>query len=176
MRNLIGVLLLAAGGCSSFTVDTDYEPGTDFRKYTTWSWFAGPKPSGSGLDGLTEGRIRAALESQLPKHGLAKGTEGATDLLVAYNVSVTQRLEVTPTTMYYGYGWGHGYVGSSYGGEVRTYDEGTLIVDFIDAKTKSLIWRGTARGTVYRESSPEERQARIQEAIAGILERYPPAH
>lgn len=174
MKRWMALALLAAGGCSPFSINADYDTTTDFSKFRTWSWFSGPRPPAPDLDGLTEQRIRNAIETQLPKRGLAKGAEG-TDLLVAFHVSVTQRLEVTPTTMSYGYGWGHGYVGTSYGNEVRTYDEGTLLIDLLDAKSKSLVWRGVARATVYRNASPQEREARVQAAVGAILEQFPPA-
>lgn len=177
MKQGIALVLVAMAGCSSFSTDADYDPKTDFSRYHTWTWFTGPKPSGPSLDGLTEQRIRAALEEMLPQVGLTKTADAQADLLVTYHMSVQQRLEVVPTTTMYGYGWGHGYGGyyAGYGSEVRTYDEGTLLVDFIDAKTKGLAWRGVARGTVYRSSTPEEREERIRSAVQAILEQYPPS-
>jgi hypothetical protein len=175
MRRWMILALLAAGGCSPFTISEDYDNKADFSKYKTWTWFVGPKPSGAGLDSLNENRIRTALEAELPLSGLTKAADAAgADLQVAYHASVSQRIDVTPTTVSFGYGWGHGYVGTSYGADVRTYDQGTLIVDLLDAKTKALAWRGTARATVYRDADPEYRTERIREAVQAILERYPP--
>lgn len=174
MRRWTLLAILAVGGCSPYSIDEDYDPSTDFAKFKTWTWFTGPKPSGPSLDDLTEQRIRKAIEGGLPHVGLTKGADGSTDLLVAYHVSIAQRIDVTPTTVSFGYGWGRGYVGTSYGSEVRTYDEGTLLIDLLDAKTKSLVWRGTARATVYRNSTPEEREIRIREAVQLILQQYPP--
>lgn len=173
MRRWILIALLAAGGCSPYSISQDYDTSTDFSTFKTWTWFEGPKPSGPSLDGLTEQRIRKALEAGLPARGLSK-TDGATDLQVTYHLAITQRIEVTPTTVGWGYGWGHGYVGGTYGGDVRTYDEGTLLVDFVETKTKSLVWRGTARATVYRDTTPQERETRIRETIQLILQQYPP--
>jgi len=179
MRCFAALLLLFAGGstlltagCSSFSTSADYDTTTDFSKYRTWTWFEGPKPGGA-LDGLTEKRIRTSLEAELPARGLTKAGDGA-DLLVTYHVSVHQKIAVTPTTMTYGYGWGRGYAGVAYGNEVRVYDEGTLLLDLLDGKTKTLIWRGTARGTVYEGSSPEDREQRIRDAVQQTLAVYPP--
>jgi hypothetical protein len=168
------LLLLILGGCSTYTTNADYDTSVDFSKYRTWSWFTGPRPSGPGSDQLIENRIRSSIEAELPLRGLAKGAEGATDLMVSFNLSIAQRIEVTPTTATVGYGWGHGYVGYSTGNDVRTYDEGTLIIDLIDAKTKSLVWRGTAQATVYRDTTPDERTARVRGAVQAILDHYPP--
>lgn len=51
------------------------------------------------------------------------------------------------------------------------YTEGTLIVDFVDAKTSTSIWRGTARGTI---GSAQRNQQKIQEAIRKMLATIPP--
>ena len=60
MRRLIPLLaLVAAAGCTPpLTVDNDYDPGTDFAKYKTWTWLPGAKPSEKDIDSLSEQRIR----------------------------------------------------------------------------------------------------------------------
>ena len=81
----------------------------------------------------------------------------------------------------WGYGGGYSY---RYGGyyhlwpsypisyaQVTRYTEGTLIVDFVDAKTATSIWRGTATGTV---GSAQSNQQKIREAIRKMLETIPP--
>jgi hypothetical protein len=55
--------------------------------------------------------------------------------------------------------------------QVTRYTEGTLIVDFVDAKTATSIWRGTATGTI---GSAQSNQQKIQEAIRKMLESIPP--
>ena len=50
-----------------------------------------------------------------------------------------------------------------------------LVVDFVDPREKDLIWRGTASGSVDPHRTPEERTARVQEAVWKMLDQYPPA-
>jgi hypothetical protein len=54
---------------------------------------------------------------------------------------------------------------------VIRYTEGTLIVDFVDAKTSTSIWRGTATGTI---GSAQRNQQKIQETIRKMLATIPP--
>lgn len=165
--------LLAAAGCTPpLTVDSDYEVSTDFSKYKSWSWLPGMRPSEKDIDSLTEQRIRAAIEAELPRRGLAKSGESG-DLSAAFHISIQRKIETSSASVGIGYGWGPAHVGVSKS-PTRTIDEGTLVLDLIDAKTKALVWRGTARGTVHKDYSPEERQARIQEAVAYLLQDYPP--
>jgi len=174
MRRLVPMLaLLAAAGCTKpLNVDSDYDPATEFSKYKSWTWLPGAKPSEKDIDSLSEQRIRAAIEAELPRHGLAKAGDGA-DLSVTFQISIQHKIDSSPATVGVGYGWGPAHIGVSKS-PTKSYDEGTLVLDLVDAKTKTLVWRGTAKGTVHKDYSPEERQAHIQDAVALLLEDYPP--
>jgi hypothetical protein len=56
--------------------------------------------------------------------------------------------------------------------QVRTYTEGTLIVDIWDAKKKELVWRGVGSDTV--SSNPESNAKKIDQVVADMFKRYPP--
>jgi hypothetical protein len=76
--------------------------------------------------------------------------------------------------------WGYSYPRYPYGGwyggqvDVYQYNEGTLIVDIVDAKTNQLVWRGTATKTIDESASPEQREANLKEVVSRIFEKYPP--
>ena len=72
----------------------------------------------------------------------------------------------------YGYGYG-GYWGGG-GVDVYQYTEGTLILDLIEAKSKQLVWRGMAQGTIDENASPEQRERRLNEAVMRMLANFPP--
>ena len=63
------------------------------------------------------------------------------------------------------------------GGGVSTihYQQGTLILDFIDPKTKNLIWRGVAEGVVPARTSPEKSEKKINEVVQQMLKKFPPS-
>jgi hypothetical protein len=73
----------------------------------------------------------------------------------------------------YGYGPYGGYWGPG-GVSTYEYEEGSFILDFVDAKSKELIWHGSAKAVVGNEKTPEERQKKIYETVQKILEKYPP--
>jgi hypothetical protein len=54
------------------------------------------------------------------------------------------------------------------------YEEGSLILDFVDPQTKQLIWRGSAKAEVDDVKTPEKREALIDEAVQKILKNFPP--
>jgi hypothetical protein len=53
------------------------------------------------------------------------------------------------------------------------YTEGTLILDLVDAKTKTLAWQGTAQAEVTQEQEPAKRR-RESDCGSRDLMRFPP--
>ncbi len=78
---------------------------------------------------------------------------------------------------FYGYPWGPFYgpsvaaVPETY---VREYEEGSLILDVVDAKAKQLVWRGTAEAELSDNPSASDTRQRIDEAVGQVLSRFPP--
>ncbi len=174
-RAILALALIAAAGCGgpALTIDADYETSTDFSKYKTWSWMAGAKPSEKDIDAISQQRIKDAIEAELPRHGLTKKDEGG-DLSVNYQISVEHKIKASNASVGVGYGWGPAHIGVSKS-PTREWDEGTLILDLVDAQGKTLIWRGTAKGTVNPSNSPEEKKENIRKAVGHLLEDYPPS-
>ncbi|MBK8595439.1 MAG: hypothetical protein IPN83_07595 [Holophagales bacterium] len=44
VRALIAMLALGMAACSTLEMNTDYDPGTDFSRYRTFSFMEGAKP------------------------------------------------------------------------------------------------------------------------------------
>jgi len=175
------LLLATLGGCSGIEVTTDYDPATNFSGYHTYSWIPGHQPRTGDVrldSSLLHDRIREAVEKHLAAKGYQKVEKTSPDFLVTYHVAVQGRLNLT-TMSNYGYapGWRGGYMGGAGGGTttyVNEYDEGSIVVDVVNPTTLHLAWRGTARAEVPKTSTPEERTARIDEAVGKILEKFPP--
>lgn len=55
---------------------------------------------------------------------------------------------------------------------IVNYDEGTLVLDFVDAKTKKLVWRGSANDVV--SNNQKEVLKSLKRAIRKMLAKYPP--
>jgi hypothetical protein len=167
--------------CSGIRVDHDYDPSANFASLQTWAWLPHAGRSGDPrLDNaLLDSRIRAAVESELAAKGYARASSGKPDFQVTYHLSVEGKLAVD--TVYRDYPPGsYGRVGYRRGGwgytetRVREYDEGTLLIDVLQAESGALLWRGSGVATVREESTPEKRTKRINTAVEKILERFPP--
>ncbi|MDH3876136.1 MAG: DUF4136 domain-containing protein [Desulfobacteraceae bacterium] len=182
--------------CSTiYNVQYDYDINVNFARLKTYDWL--PIHEEADISSLDIKRIRNSVNSQLKTKGL-KITSDNPDFLIVVHVGKEQKLNITnwgydygPYGGYWG-GYGYGPYGRSWRGyygpywgywggywepgrvSIYEYEEGSLILDFVDAKTKELIWHGSAKAIVGNEKTPEERQKKIYETVQKILEKYPP--
>lgn len=172
----LAVTLLA---CSSITVQSDYDPEVDFSKYGSYAWIPEPerenKDSITVTDDLLRQRIERAADAALSAKGMRRVPQQDASLLVTEHVSVKQKLRVNTTNYGYGYGrWGY-YGGGYTDTQVDQYEQGTLVIDFIDANSKLLVWRGIAQKRLSKSTTPEENEKRVKQVVDAILAKYPPA-
>lgn len=173
---LAAVLACGVAGCSSVRVSTDYDTGWSFASYRTWNWVPGPRqPTGDPrLDNdLLDRRVRGAVEREMAERGFWK-VEADPDFEVDYHTALASKIRVQAIGSSYGYGPGAWEPIAPGGVYARQYDEGTLIIDVIDAESHELVWRGIAEAEVYPTDSPAAREKKINEAVRKILERFPP--
>ncbi len=178
-RVLAALLVTALCACSTLRVSSDYDPAFDFSGLRSWDWLT-DTPAGT-VDprlptGLVEERIRAALEKHLAARGYQRSGSGTPDFRVGYHAAVEDKVDVRTINRASGYGpgWGAGRGLMTSDTYVREYEQGTLILDVVDSRSNRLVWRGSAQAEVYSYSTPEQREARIDDAVAQILERFPP--
>ena len=167
--SLVSCLLVAVMSCSSvYDVSYDYDKQTNFGGLKTYNWL--PKPPEAEIDSLNLERIRNAVNAQLESRGLRISSENP-DFLIATHAGQKKQTIIIDR----GYGSGP-YWGAWGGGPVKTYsyEEGTLILDFVDAESKNLIWRGSARAALNPATTPEKKEKLISEAVEKILKNFPP--
>lgn len=177
---LSAALALVAAGCVGFPVESDYDPQADFSGYRSWYWLPPRETGDPRIDNdLVAARIRRAIERTLSARGYVKTSTGEGDFGVGYHGFIQAKTDVRTIDRYYGYGRGWGMYGPGYGGiatetYVDQYDEGTLIIDIVDTRSHKLVWRGSTRGRVSDDTTPEERDERAQAAVDAILAEFPP--
>ena len=170
-------LALLCLSCSGIRVTTDYDPNADFTKVRSYAWLdeqSGVQGDRADVTSLLDRRVRRSVDTELQKKGLSAANRTAADALVTYHLGVETKLDVNTIDTGYGYGRGWYRGGVSTHTTVTEYQEGTLLIDIVDPKAKQLIWRGSGQARIRRSSTPEEREQRIDEAVAEILKSYPP--
>jgi hypothetical protein len=176
----LAALAGALFACAGVDVSEDYEPGTDFSGYRSFDWFPGGRAASGDPEvdsPFLDRRVRDALVRELGSRGFIKVEDRTPDFFVNYHISVRQKLSSSGIGIGYGVGsWGsHGGVGVGVSTpSVRTYDEGTLVIDVLDAESKRLVWRGTGSQAVKSSPKPEETTAAVDRAVAAIVAQFPP--
>jgi len=150
--------------CTSVTVNSDYDTSYDFTKLKTFGYI--PIPADAGFDQINAKRVGDAIKTNLIAKGYELSKEADFGIALHFGTATQTNID----SYGYGYGWRRG-MGSV---EVTQYDEGTLIIDFIDMKNKELVWRGTGTGIMSDNPSVEEKVSNINYAVGEILAQFPP--
>jgi Domain of unknown function (DUF4136) len=185
MKTTLHLVLVAAltcifSACETVTVTTDYDHAANFAKYKTYALT--PPSRGRTMSPTSEAALRDALRAELAPRGLTEASGKKADLDIVRHAFVQEKISVQQWTDWgYGYHGGWPYSFGSYGmwmgapmtyTDVNQYKEGTLILDFVDARTKKLVFRGVGQAVV---GGPESNAAKIREAVSKIVAAYPGA-
>jgi hypothetical protein len=173
----LALLLAVAAGCSGLRVSTDFDPGFPFARLGRYAWLPDPPRHTSHPqlhNSLVDGRVRRSVDRQLAGRGYRKVPVEEADFLVTYYLGLETRFDTRTIDRGVGYGHGGWYGGARTETRVTQYEEGTLVLDFLDPE-RNLVWRGSASARVREKSTPEQRERRIDEAVQAILERFPPS-
>ncbi len=179
MRNkilLATAVVLMVQACSGIKVSSDYDPSVNFASLRDYSWLpAPPKPSGNPrIDNpLLITRIQRAIDRNLAARGYRKVADADADFFVTFHLGIDKKIDVTEIPSTYGYS---GRWGGMYSTETRVdqYEEGTLLIDIVDAERDDLLWRGSGQARIRDSKSPAEREQRVQKAVDAILKKFPP--
>jgi hypothetical protein len=182
-RNLIlSALLLVIGvlyisGCATYTTRYDYDPQVRFAELTSYDWLT-TAGKGQTVDELVLKRIKTALKGQLAAKGYKMDISNP-DFLIAIHGGKEKKVDVVDWGYdyrgydHYRYGY-HGYGSRQRRIDVYEYEEGTIILDFVDSTSRELIWRGSVTKVLNADPTPEKREQMINEAVARVLENFPP--
>ena len=177
------MLALWLSSCSPFSVVSDYDRNHDFETFSTYRWPDEAEGIRKG-DVLLENpliykRVQSAVNAQLAAKGYRLAGTGKAEFIVYAHAGV-KKVKTYNHNFGIGLYWGPSYWyrpwWGPYGGftYVSYYDEGSLVLDVIDAETKEMVWRGIATRVVRDYRTPDDMQRDINDAVGRILEKFPP--
>lgn len=161
---------------------SDYDRSYDFSGLKTWDFKAITRMTEDpvGTNTLWNERIREGLEIHFAQLGYQKVNDGTPSFLVTYFMGIKEKYDIR----YIDYGfpapgggpWGRW--GSWYGWEgwqrgpvdvwQIPYNESTLVVDVIDARTNQMVWRGYDTRTIDFEKSEKT----IHKSVEKLTKRF----
>ena len=102
-------------------------------------------------------QITSVVEERLTLKGYVIAADDKPDFWVDYHL--VRRVRGEPR-------WGQHF---------GNYEEGSLIIDLINPKTRTLIWRGSGQARLDLSQPTTVREERLSRAVERILDKYPSA-
>ena len=191
MRTALSLfVVLSISACATtLKSSVDVADHAEFGELKTYAWitdqpfFASNAASPEVINPLNEQRIRTAVEQQLQNKGYRQVSIDQADFVVAFTLGARDRVRVQQYYNNFGYNY-HGYhrgfsrfgrFGRGFGGfgssvSVRTFTEGTLVVDIFENAENEAIWHGSATKRLSRDNGTREL---IDEAVMTLLAEFP---
>ncbi len=175
----ISVLIFAITACSGIQVSQDFEQGFDFSGLNSFAWKSNENNEWGLTDNdLVDRRIRNAIVNTLSARQFKQDDSGKPDFLISYDLTVEQKISSSNVSGGVSMGrstrGGFGSIGISTGSQLRTYDQGTLIIDVTDMASDKLVWRGISSQALPDLSDPQKLTDRVNETVEKILAPFPP--
>lgn len=177
--------LLAAATFATAQVNVDYDHKVDFSQYRTFQFEPGRIIRNLDLkdadSSLINANVQEAVTADLGKKGLSPAT-GNADLTVTFLAGAKKKQEIENAVTSPGFGPGLGFPYGRYyatGGWwgtgwddwwVNDYEQGTLLLDIYDTKTKELVWRAYAVSDI---NNYNERKF-VDKEVDKALKHFPP--
>lgn len=176
-----GILTMsvAATGCASDNLRSDYDPTADFSQYKTYNFFADAGPESTNYQSFFSQYMTVAISREMEARGYTMSDDP--DLLINFNAILREKTDVrtTPAPMYGGYygyrgGFYDPWMGYGYAQEthVSQYTEGTFNIDLVDARKKKLVWEAVGVGRI-TEKLLENLEERVDAGVARAFAKYP---
>ncbi len=183
MLTIVLVSAVLAASCAPIFVSEDYDRRAPFNSYKTFAWMAKPEKMPANARAAVEKnpflgqRIQEITNQILAAKGMTMVPEDSADLLVNHYVGFNEKVDINGWGYFYGPRWGFywPYLGPY---DEYYYTQGTLVLDFVDAKTKELVWRGVADKALYDYYSGPANynfsDEDLRKILAKLLAQYPP--
>ena len=183
-RAAAAALVVWTAACApAVHVRTTAEPSANLSTLRTFAVMPTPRQRGGGTPSASDPMLVNSITNRALRDDLTRAFEsrgyvpqgGDADFAIAYYASTQDKLNVT----YYDYDypfWPHWWNSYGYRGpvaQVTEYDQGTVIVDVIDPKTKQLLWRG--QGVAEVSPDPKEYQKELARTVTAIIDKFPKA-
>ncbi len=168
---LAAALTLLSAPAFAQDVKTDFDKDANFAAIKTFTVKLGT----SWNNPLSEKRVIAEIEQTLTEKGWKMADDQPDAVVVLHGATDKEKtLNTFYSGGYGGYGW-RGRGGMGMGTATTTTSEylvGTLVVDIFDAKSKELMFRGTATDEL--SDKAEKNLKKLDKATTKMFKDFPP--
>ena len=170
---VVAAALSLSGSAFAQDVKVDFDKAADFAALKTFTIKIGTHWNNP----LSEKRVLAEIQQGLVEKGWTVTTDDAKAdaFVILHGATEKQKsLNTFYSGGYGGYGWRGGW-GGGMSTATTTVDEylvGTLVVDIFNAKSKQLVYRGTATDEL--SDKPEKNAKKLAKASDKLFKDFPP--
>lgn len=177
------VVLSFIVGCSTIQVKSDFNQKTDFSRLKTYRWLSNKDKPSDDIRINNEfviNAVRAAVEKVMQGKGYTRVDNDQADFVIAWFGAIEQKIQSENIDHFYApYGYGTLYRNPQWNSQpttinVREYEQGSLIFDFLDPKSHTLLWRGIGSDKLKDNQSESQVTQNLNAAVAKILAGFPP--
>lgn len=180
MTQRIAAALIAATAllaCASPPISVQFDREEDFSALRRFAWYPNRTPAQTRKQGRFPEQFAAAertVERGLMERGYQKVPRASADFLVLCQLSLERQLDTRTVNEPYRMGgseWEvHRVVTRE---ETIEYQRGTVLIDVLDARSRRLVWRGSASGRFEVDEVPSP--DRVAKRASEILAKFPPS-
>ncbi|RIL05091.1 MAG: hypothetical protein DCC71_11740 [Proteobacteria bacterium] len=169
MRGACLALVAAAVLGCGVPVAVERDPGARYGAWKSWSWLPrSPVARGDTAWTLIDERVRSSFEREMKARGLRKVERERPDFLVTYYAALDAPIDAKAIA----YAAGGPLGARSAANAMGQYEQGSLLLDVLDAKSGKLVWRGAGRRVIEPEQTPAERRERIDAAVVSMVDEF----
>jgi hypothetical protein len=180
MKNvaIVAIMIIAFASCSPVNVASVSKlspkaAGKNYKTYNIGGLEMKSKPGENFTKNLQ--RVVAAIDREMVAKGFQRGPVDP-DLLINMGYAVTDEVQTRETTIQEARYHVNYYGGRNYGWQaeevvVDEYQDGHVVLDFVDTKQNEMIWQGHVKGTLTESQTKMEK--RINAAFKLLFRKFP---
>jgi hypothetical protein len=172
------IVIALVAGCSqkgfntNLTIEPKPVPGVDWSKYKNWSFGRQGEYVQTGIQNLDDPAFRKSVGENTIQQMKNLGydhVDSNPDMLLMFHVVVEQRydeVKMNPAYQDFDMNWAQA-------SSEDTWQEGSLFLFCVDAKTGSQIWSSSAKAELDKHSTYETQKNRFNEVVTKMLADFP---
>jgi Domain of unknown function (DUF4136) len=177
------LLCLTLSNCATRPiVQTDFDAKYNFAGLKSFAIKETKQETASDIkvSPFTLKQIQAVLSEELSKRYTSVAPEASPDFFVSYHLVIEDKLDTRDADLFLSqsamggtYRHPSPFFGAQFGSGIKVFNQGSLIIDFVDAKTLQPIWRGVSEKRLGKDA-PSKQRALLTAAVLEVLAQFPP--
>jgi len=176
------LIALAAWGCASPgsipVVQSEYWKDENYAALKRYAWLpsdAHRREQTQAEDHRLHDLIRETIDERLRAQGFVRSETSDADFLVTYHCKISEQLQSNMIDrVWYGSADEGDWENVTRRIELSSFDEGSIVIDFVNAASGKRVWRGLAQGRVSMDATPEQYKEIVDQSVRSILAEFPP--